>query len=422
MSGSSDILYSYRREEDSSSVVVTSAGTEDRYGGHGSSVTMFHKDCYWIVETDSDKTKYVIDRLGVPSFETLHFAQNYSLREQVDAGLLKALLEEISQTVEGQKYQLQSAILKYKYRSFFVENCFGDCVSVAYPLIGMEMYIGGTTLHHVSYGGALHFSAFREQVLSLLAEETEWIAQADGVDTGPLDDGDVSSLTVSGYCLGTLLHEAAGHLLEYDHARSLHICKGNELTGPAVTVCEAPEESPSFGFCPCSDEGIELKKTVLVQDGVIENFLTSLSFSEAPYRHGRAQKCSDLPLPRNTSLSMENGKEPEDMVLQLPGTLYIHKKINPVLLKVEDGIPFFDVEIPAAYVVKDGLLVKRVCDLHIHVDFKHFFDRAIISSKVRGNQVGYCIKSAQQIESTQFAPDVNVPVENVQIHATKKHR
>lgn len=423
MSEPSDILYSYEREEDTSTIVLTSAGTEDTYREKGSSTTRFHKDCYWIIETDSKKTKFVIDNLCVPSFDMVHFSHNYFLEEDVNTGQLREFLDEISNIAEEWEFnlQLRSAILKYKYRTFTVENCYGDCVSVEYPLIGIEVYLEGDVLHHISYGGSSYLTVFRDQFLPFFAEECRTAAQLDGIGLGVLGNFNVSSVVMNGYSLGTLLHEAVGHLLEFDHAKSLKICKGDGLTGPAVTVNEVPGNRFSFGFCPCSDEGTEPKKTALVQHGVIQNFLTSLSFSEPPYQHGRAQRCADLPLPRNTSLSMEKGKGPEDVIFQSPCALYIHKGIKPTLLKIEDGNPFFDVEVPTAYVVEDETVIRKLHDIRIFIDFKHFFDGAVVSSKVRGNQVGYCVKSQQQIESTQFAPDVNTPVENIQIHTGRQN-
>ena len=154
----------------------------------------------------------------------------------------------------------------------------------------------------------------------------------------------------------------------------------------------------------------------LLKDGIIQNFLGSFSVAGAPYYHGRAQQCTDLPLPRNTSLKMKRGTEREEALFQDTCVLYIHKKINPVLYKIEKGIPFYDVVIPRAYIVKNETFVGKLSDIHINFDFGHFFDEVLITSKIRGNQVGYCVKSKQQVESTQFAPDIAVPVENIRIY------
>ncbi|MBU7028850.1 MAG: hypothetical protein HXS48_18085 [Theionarchaea archaeon] len=414
LNSDNDIVYAYEREEDVSVLSLTSHGTKDSYKRHGTSTTMLHKDHYWIIETESKQTKYVIDGFCTPSLDVVQFASSYS-KKGVDNIQFLDLFEEIDQKTEewGLCSQPQTGLLLYKYRKFYVENCYGDSVSVEYPLISVEIYVGVDAVHHISYGGPLTFSEFKKRILSLFSEECSFLSKLD-VGTVSIADFNVASIAFSGYSLGTLLHEAVGHLLEYDHAQSLGLKIGAGLT-QNIDICESPKDI-SFGFYPCSDEGFEPDETVLLADGIIQNFLGSFSVTGAPYGHGRAQQCTDLPLPRNTNLKMKRGTEGKEALFQDTCVLYVHKKIKPVLYKIENGIPFYDVVVPGAYIVKNEEFMGKVSNLHIKLDFGHFFDEALITSKIRGNQVGYCVKSQQQVESTQFAPDIVIPVENIWIY------
>lgn len=414
MFNSDDIVYSYTREEDISGVSLTSHGTKDSFETHCSSTTMLHTDGYWIIETESNKTKYVLDTFCMPSFDVIHFASSFS-KKGVDTRKFPDLFEEIDQRIDewGLHIPPQTGLCTYKYRMFHIENCYGDSVFCEYPLISVEIYVGSDIIHHISYGGPFSFSEFKERIFSLLSEECAFLSMLD-VDSVSVADFNVDSIAFSGYSLGTLLHEAVGHLLEFDHAQSLGLKVGTGLT-QGVNICESPKDS-SFGFCPCSDEGIEPGETVLLADGIIKNFIGSFSVGGAPYCHGRAQQCTNLPLPRNTSLKMKKGTEKEEALFQGQCVLYVHKKIKPVLCKVENGIPFYDVEIPRAYIVKNEVVIGEVSDIRMNFGFRHFFDEALITSKIKGNQVGYCVKSQQRVESTQFAPGVVIPVENIQIY------
>ena len=324
LNSDNDILYSYKREEDTLLQSLTSRGTKDSLKRHTTSTTMLHKDCSWIIETESNRTKYVIDNLK-PSLDEIHFAKSYRKKE-VDTDQLPDLFEEINQQ-EGVYSQSYTGVLTYKYRKFHVENCYGDSVSVEYPLISVEIHGGLDNLHYTSYGGPLSFSEFKKRFFSLLSEECALFSELN-VGTIPLSDFNVTSVAFSGYSLGTLLHEAVGHLLEYDHAQSLGIKTGNVLTQD-IDVYESPKDT-SFGFYPCSDEGFESKKTMLLQNGIVQNFLGSFSVTGVPHCHGRAQHCTDLPLPRNTSLKMKKGTERDKALFQDTYVLYVHKKIKPV--------------------------------------------------------------------------------------------
>jgi hypothetical protein len=66
--------------------------------------------------------------------------------------------------------------------------------------------------------------------------------------------------------------------------------------------------------------------------------------------------------------------------------------------------------------VERGIFTQKIRNVHIDIGFDHFFDDACITSQERGNQVGYCIKSQQQIESTQFAPDILISACSVKIY------
>ena len=71
---------------------------------------------------------------------------------------------------------------------------------------------------------------------------------------------------------------------------------------------------------------------------------------------------------------------------------------------------------PQSYLIKNETIIGKVINVCIKLNFGHFFDEAIITSKIRGNQVGYCVKSQQQVEATQFAPDIVIPVENIHLY------
>ncbi|MBU7016717.1 MAG: hypothetical protein HXS44_04365 [Theionarchaea archaeon] len=409
-----DIIYAYERDEDISALSLTSHGTRDSYRRHSASTTMLHKDHYWIIEADSIRTKFVIEEFFTPSFDVIQFANSYS-KKGIESTLFLDFFEEVDEKMEewGRCLRPWTGLLLYKYRKFRVENCYGDSVSVEYPLVSVEIYGGINNTTHISYGGPLNFSEFKEMFFSLLTEECGLLSNLD-VGTVSIADFNVTSIALNGYSLGTLLHEAVGHLLEYDHAQSLGLKVGTGLT-QNIDVCESPKDI-SFGFYPCSDEGFESDETVLLADGIIQDLLGSFSVTGAPHSHGRAQQCTDLPLPRNTCLKMKGGTGRKEALFQDTCVVYIHKKVKPILEKVENGIPFYDLTVPEAYIVRNEEFIGKLNNLHMTLDFGHFLDKALITSKVRGNQVGYCVKSQQRVESTQFAPDIAIPVENVRIY------
>lgn len=77
---------------------------------------------------------------------------------------------------------------------------------------------------------------------------------------------------------GVLVHEAFGHASEGDHVlQGTSVLKdkvGKVVASEEVTIVDDPTIQ-EFGFYPFDDEGVKAKRTVLVDKGVLINFLNS---------------------------------------------------------------------------------------------------------------------------------------------------
>ncbi|MFX1552658.1 MAG: TldD/PmbA family protein [Promethearchaeota archaeon] len=111
---------------------------------------------------------------------------------------------------------------------------------------------------------------------------------------------------------GTFIHEAFGHACEADHVLNkesiLEGRKGEEIAVDDVNIIDNPTMNQSqkfnlpyelFGCYFVDDEGIPSQKTVIVENGIFQNYLHSLETSsrmdELPNGHGRASSSSSRP-------------------------------------------------------------------------------------------------------------------------------
>ncbi|MHA1349715.1 MAG: TldD/PmbA family protein, partial [Promethearchaeota archaeon] len=111
---------------------------------------------------------------------------------------------------------------------------------------------------------------------------------------------------------GTLIHEALGHACEADLVLSKEsILKeklGKEIALPDITVIDDPSMGQGktlglpyelFGSYFIDDEGIPSQKTVIIENGVLKNYLHNLETSSRmnlpPNGHGRASSSSAKP-------------------------------------------------------------------------------------------------------------------------------
>jgi TldD protein len=110
----------------------------------------------------------------------------------------------------------------------------------------------------------------------------------------------------------TLLHEAIGHPLEADLAMSgggfsNHI--GELVSSKLVTIYDDGQVEGGLGYFPYDDEGVECKRTVLIENGVLRSFMhdrTSAALSNVfPTGNAHAWDYSVEPLIRQTNIGIE---------------------------------------------------------------------------------------------------------------------
>ena len=114
---------------------------------------------------------------------------------------------------------------------------------------------------------------------------------------------------------GILLHEAIGHGLEADFNRkgvSIFSTQMNQKVAPDfVTVVDDGTMESTRGAVNTDDEGNPTEKTVLVENGVLKNYIhdeiSAEHYGVAPTGSGRRESFRHAPMPRMRATYMESG-------------------------------------------------------------------------------------------------------------------
>mgnify|MGYP001176066984 FL=1 len=115
---------------------------------------------------------------------------------------------------------------------------------------------------------------------------------------------------------GILLHEAIGHGLEGDFNRkktsAFHNLVGQSVASDQITVVDDGTIKDKRGSLTIDDEGTPSQKTVLIEKGILKNFmqdrLNARLMNKSPTGNGRRESYSCIPMPRMTNTYMLNGK------------------------------------------------------------------------------------------------------------------
>ena len=122
---------------------------------------------------------------------------------------------------------------------------------------------------------------------------------------------------------GVLFHEACGHGLEYDLVdRDASVFAGRvgeQVASPLVTIVDDGTYSREWGTYAIDDEGAPARRNVLIEDGVLTDYLWDLTRARKAGResggNGRRETYRDLPMVRMTNTYLLAGADdPDDIV------------------------------------------------------------------------------------------------------------
>ncbi len=159
---------------------------------------------------------------------------------------------------------------------------------------------------------------------------------------------------------GVLVHEAVGHPLEADNiARGIGAFTGKMGQKVAAECFTMVDDGtlPNFrGTINFDDEGTQVKRNVLIENGVLKGFMTDVlsakQLSMARTGNGRRESFRYIPIPRMTNTFIDTGKDvPADILASTKKGIYVQSlsggSVNPVT-----GV--FNFTCREAYLIENG--------------------------------------------------------------------
>ena len=199
----------------------------------------------------------------------------------------------------------------------------------------------------------------------------EWIAEEAArrallmLDSEPAPAGKMM-VVLSGEAGGTMVHEACGHSLESDHIRragSVFSGKvGKRVASELITVVDDATLPGHFGTFSVDDEGTKAERTVLIERGVLQGYLSdklSARLMGIPESgNGRRETFRSRPGPRMTNTFIAAGTmDPDEIIQSVPKGLLV-KRMGGGQVDVVNGDFVF--EVMEANLIENGKVGKPV--------------------------------------------------------------
>ncbi len=234
------------------------------------------------------------------------------------------------------------------------------------------------------------------------------------LDSKPVPAGKVTCV-LDNKMTGLLAHEAFGHACEADAilagASVLEGMEGKMVAQEAVTLVDDPTVPETFGYFPNDWEGVESKKHVLIQNGVLNEFMhnleTSSRMGKAPNGSARSDSYASPPIVRMSNTYIGSGDMTKD---ELIGDLK-----EGLLIKggqygyVEPAKGQFMFKCDEAYHIQDGVVGQRYRDAILTGLIQEVLkDVTGIADDFELVDPGYCGKSGQDARTTDGGPHIRV--------------
>lgn len=187
------------------------------------------------------------------------------------------------------------------------------------------------------------------------------------LDARPAPSGQMPVVIAAGSG-GVLFHEACGHGLEADLvSRGASVYRGrvSELVAsPLVTVVDDGTIPGEWGTRGVDDEGTPTRRNVLIQDGVLTDFMWDRTRSRESSRsfsgNGRRESYRHLPMVRMTNTLVAGGEtDADEIIAATESGVYVAKLGGGSVNTANGDFVFGTVE---AYLIEDGQITAPLRD------------------------------------------------------------
>jgi TldD protein len=185
------------------------------------------------------------------------------------------------------------------------------------------------------------------------------------LDARPAPAGEMTVVINNGWG-GVLFHEACGHCMEADFitkGASAYAGLVGQRVGPdfltAIDDGTIPGRRGSLRF---DDEGTPSQRTVLIEKGILKEYMWDLTEARREGRHstgnGRRQSFRHMPMPRMTNTFIDAGPhDPEEIIRSVKKGLYA-KRLGGGQVEIGRGDYVFAVT--EGWLIEDGKLTAPV--------------------------------------------------------------
>lgn len=295
----------------------------------------------------------------IKSFDSLSVADKAQMLHRMDEAA-RRYDSHVSQVV-ARYNQLRRRVWIFNSEGLYVED---DRNMVEVRTMVLAQKNGVIQRAFQGIGGQVGLELFDAQDPVALSRELAEAA-VKMLDAHPAPAGEMT-VVISGGWGGVLFHEACGHAMEADFvskgSSAYTGMVGQQVASPLITAVDDGTIPGRRGSLRFDDDGTPSSHTVLIREGVLEEYMWDLVEARRMKRestgNGRRQSFRHMPIPRMTNTYIAAGPhDPQEIICSVEKGLYV-KRLGGGQADIAKGDFVFTVT--EGYLVENGKLTVPV--------------------------------------------------------------
>ena len=222
-------------------------------------------------------------------------------------------------------------------------------------------------------------------------------------------------IVISSSAGGTMVHEAVGHGLEADLASLglsvYHKKIGQRIANDKITIVDDKTLTGKRGSFVFDDEGTPSEKTVLVEKGILKNYMydrrMALRDGVKSTGNGRRESYRFPPICRMTNtMIMPGTDDPEEIIRTTPKGLFVTKMGGGQVNTVNGDFVF---EVNEAYLIENGKISDPVRGAMLMGNGPQVLNTIDRIGNDHGFSIGTCGKNNQGVPVSDAQPTIRIP-------------
>lgn len=213
---------------------------------------------------------------------------------------------------------------------------------------------------------------------------------------------------------GTMVHEACGHGLEADLIqKGLSVYRGKmgaQVAAPGVSVIDDATMGNKYGSYSFDDEGTPGQRTVLIENGILVNYLYDRLTADKDGRistgNGRRESYQHKPVVRMSNTLIAPGQENPDEIIATTRYGLLVKKMGGGQVNTTNGDFVFDVQ--EGYIIQDGQIKYPVRGATLTGNGPLALANIDKVGSDLGFSIGVCGKDGQGVPVSDAQPTIRI--------------